>query len=171
MGRRLLRRRGLDLPRQASDARGLLRTRSRCPPVGRNRGRAGATTAAEGRRSRNDLWIAQIEATMETVPTVARLHATKGLPRTSHALAFIGNAKRAQARNALQVVLAQPDLVRGNPAFGIAGARYCLRGHDKWNARIRPFKGRGTNEEDPLNQLRQCLACVREDARAKRNKN
>ena len=83
---------------------------------------------------------------------------------------FIGNAKRAQARNAMQVVLAQPDLVRGNPAFGIAGARYCLRGHDKWNARIRPFKGRGTNEEDPLNHLRQCLACVREDARAKRNK-
>jgi hypothetical protein len=83
---------------------------------------------------------------------------------------FLGNVKRAQARHAMQVVLAQPELVRGNPAFGVAGARYCLRGHDKWNARVRPFKGRGKNEEDPLNHLRQCLACVREDARARRNK-
>ena len=41
---------------------------------------------------------------------------------------------------------------------------------DKWNARIRPFKGRGRNEEDPLNHLRQCLACVREDAQARRNR-
>jgi len=83
---------------------------------------------------------------------------------------FIGSVKRAQARHAMQVVLAQPDLVRGNPAFGVAGARYCLRGHDKWNARIRPFKGRGKNEEDPLNHFRQCMTCVREDARAKRTK-
>jgi hypothetical protein len=83
---------------------------------------------------------------------------------------FIGWVKREQARRAMQVVLAQPDLVRGNPAFGVAGARYCLRGHDKWNARIKPFKGRGKNEEDPLNHLRQCLVCVREAAQARRNK-
>jgi hypothetical protein len=83
---------------------------------------------------------------------------------------FIGEVKREQARRAMQIVLGQPDLVRGNPAFGVAGARYCLRGHDKWNARVRPFKGRGRNEEDPMNHLRQCLACVREDARARRNK-
>ena len=83
---------------------------------------------------------------------------------------FIGAVKREQAQRAMRVVLAQPDLVRGNPAFGVAGARYCLRGHDKWNARIRPFKGRGKNEEDPQNHLRQCLTCVRESARAKRNK-
>ena len=83
---------------------------------------------------------------------------------------FIGSVKREQARRAMQVVLAQPDLVRGNPAFGVAGARFCLRGHDKCNARVRPFKGRGTNEEDPMNHLRQCMTCVREDARAKRNK-
>jgi hypothetical protein len=83
---------------------------------------------------------------------------------------FVGWVKREQARRAMQVVLAQPDLVRGNPAFGAAGARYCLRGHDKWNARIKPFKGRGKNEEDPLNHLRQCLVCVREAAQARRNK-
>jgi hypothetical protein len=83
---------------------------------------------------------------------------------------FIGRVKRAQARRVLQVMHSQPDLPRGNPAFGVAGASYCLRGHDKWNARVRPFKGRGKNEEDPLNHLRQCLACVREDAQARRNR-
>ncbi|TMD52534.1 MAG: hypothetical protein E6I83_08710 [Chloroflexi bacterium] len=83
---------------------------------------------------------------------------------------FIGEVKRGQAQRVMKVMHAQPDLPRGNPAFGVAGARFCLRGHDKWNARIRPFKGRGKNEEDPLNHLRQCLACVRDDARAKRNK-
>ena len=83
---------------------------------------------------------------------------------------FIGEVKRGQAQRVMKVMHAQPDMPRGNPAFGVAGARFCLRGHDKWNARIRPFKGRGKNTEDPLNHLHQCLACVREDARAKRNK-
>ncbi|HYV22163.1 MAG TPA: hypothetical protein VEN31_05875 [Candidatus Bathyarchaeia archaeon] len=83
---------------------------------------------------------------------------------------FIGVVKRTQAQRVLQTIHSQRDLPRGNPAFGVAGARYCLRGHDKWNARIRPFKGRGKNAEDPMNHLHQCLACVREDARAKRNK-
>ena len=83
---------------------------------------------------------------------------------------FIGTIKRNQAVRVVTAVNSQLDLPRGNPAFGVAGARFCLRGHDKWNARIRPFKGRGKNAEDPLNHLRQCLACVREDARARRNK-
>jgi hypothetical protein len=82
---------------------------------------------------------------------------------------FIGTIKRKQAVRVLTAVNAQPNLPRGNPAFGVAGARFCLRGHDKWNARIRPFKGRGKNTEDPMNNLRQCLACVREDAQARRN--
>jgi len=81
---------------------------------------------------------------------------------------FISDVKRAQAHSVMQVIHAQPDLPRGNPAFGIAGSRYCLRGHDKWNARVRPFKGRGKNQEDPNLHLRQCLACVRIDARARR---
>ena len=83
---------------------------------------------------------------------------------------FIGEVKRTQAQRVMRTIHSQVDLPRGNPAFGVAGARYCVRGHDKWNARVRPFKGRGKNEEDPLNHLRQCLACVREDAREKRNK-
>jgi len=81
---------------------------------------------------------------------------------------FLGEVKRAQARLVMRVIHSQPDLPRGNPAFGVAGARYCLHGHDKWNARIRPFKGRGRNQEDPNNHLRQCLECVRLDARERR---
>jgi hypothetical protein len=81
---------------------------------------------------------------------------------------FIGEVKRSQARMVMQLVHTQPDLPRGNPAFGVAGTRYCLNGHDKWNARVRPFKGRGKNQEDPNLHLRQCLECVRIDARARR---
>ena len=81
---------------------------------------------------------------------------------------FIGEVKRSQARSVAQVIQSQPDLPRGNPAFGLAGTRYCLNGHDKWNARVRPFKGRGKNQEDPNLHLRQCLECVRIDARARR---
>jgi len=81
---------------------------------------------------------------------------------------FMGDVKRSQARLVMQVIHSQPDLPRGNPAFGVAGSRYCLRGHDKWNARIRPFKGRGKNQVDPNLHLRQCLVCVRVDARARR---
>lgn len=83
-------------------------------------------------------------------------------------LPFIGSVKREQALRVLTVVNSQSKLARGNPAFGVAGARYCLRGHDKWNARIRPFKGRGKNVDDPGLHRRQCLTCVREDARARR---
>ena len=81
---------------------------------------------------------------------------------------FIGEVKRSQAQLVMQVIHSQPDLPRGNPAFGVAGARYCLHGHDTWNARVRPFKGRGKNNEDPNLHLRQCLECVRIDARARR---
>lgn len=83
---------------------------------------------------------------------------------------FIGEVKSSQAINVMRVIHSQRRLPRGNPAFGEAGARYCLRGHDKWNARIKPFKGRGRNKEDPLNHFRQCMQCVREDARMKTKK-
>jgi hypothetical protein len=82
-------------------------------------------------------------------------------------LPFVGSVKRAQALRVLSIVNQQPRLPRGNPSFGVAGARYCLRGHDKWNARIRPFRGRGVSEVDPERHLRQCLTCVREAARAR----
>jgi hypothetical protein len=99
-----------------------------------------------------------------------RVFTAEGVQLGLHLLwPFIGEVKRSQAKLVLQVIHAQPDLPRGNPAFGIAGARYCLNGHDKWNARIRPFKGRGKNQQDPNRHLRQCLVCVRIDARARRN--
>jgi hypothetical protein len=81
---------------------------------------------------------------------------------------FIGRVKREQAQRVLKVFHLQPDLPRGNPAFGVAGGRYCLRGHDKWNARVRQFSGRGRNTVDPKNHLRQCLECARIDARERR---
>jgi hypothetical protein len=84
---------------------------------------------------------------------------------------FIGDVKRRQAQSVMRTINAQPDLQRGNPAFGIAGARYCLRGHDKWNARVRRFKGRGRNDSDPGRYLHQCLESVRDGARGRRNIN
>ncbi len=76
---------------------------------------------------------------------------------------FIGDVKRAQAIAVMKVAHSQPDLPRGNPAFGAAGSRYCLRGHDKWAARIRPYVSRGVGREDGY--LHQCLVCMREQAR------
>lgn len=137
---------------------------------------ADSGTAPELLRLKDALGLGTISGVQKAKPPRKpyrrwRVFTIKRVFRALHMLwPFIGEVKRAQARRAMQVVLAQPDLVRGNPAFGVAGARYCLRGHDKWNARVKPFKGRGKNEEDPLNHLRQCLTCVREDARARRNK-
>jgi hypothetical protein len=98
-----------------------------------------------------------------------RVFTPAGVQMALHLLwPFIGDVKRRQARVVLQVINSQPDLARGNPAFGVAGARYCLNGHDKWNARVRPFKGRGRNDEDPNLHLRQCLECLRIAARERR---
>jgi hypothetical protein len=83
---------------------------------------------------------------------------------------FMGEVKRTQAQRVMRTIQGQADLPRGNPSFGVPGTRYCLRGHDKWNARVRPFKGRGKNVDDPMNHLRQCLQCVREAARTRRKK-
>jgi hypothetical protein len=98
-----------------------------------------------------------------------RIQASKDVQRALHLLwPFIGNVKRNQAQLVMLVVNTQPDLPRGNPAFGVAGARFCRRGHDKWTARLRPFTGRGRHDQDPHRHLSQCLECVRIDARARR---
>ena len=73
---------------------------------------------------------------------------------------FIGDVKRAQAQHVMKTIHGQPDLPRGNPAFGVAGARYCLRGHDKWNARIRPFKGRGEDRRGSA-EPSKAMSCMR----------
>jgi len=79
---------------------------------------------------------------------------------------FLGGVKRDQAQKVMRVIHAQPDLVRGNPTFGPAGARYCLRGHDKWTARVRPYMPRG--RDNGASDRRQCLECVRDAARTRR---
>jgi hypothetical protein len=137
---------------------------------------ADSGTAPELLRLQNAIGVGTISGVRKAKPPRKpyrrwRVFTIQKVFRALHLLwPFIGEVKRAQARHAMQIVLSQAELTRGNPAFGVAGARYCLRGHDKWNARIRPFKGRGKNAEDPMNNLRQCMTCVREAARAKRNK-
>lgn len=77
-----------------------------------------------------------------------RIQASGDVQRALHLLwPFIGDVKRTQAQLVMRLINAQGDLPRGNPAFGLAGARFCLRGHDKWNARVRPFKGVGRIKE------------------------
>jgi hypothetical protein len=81
---------------------------------------------------------------------------------------YLGEVKRSQASVALGVVSAQAALPRGNPAWGNRKAR-CIRGHDYETARVRPFRSRGKNIGAPR-ASHQCLACVREAARARRAK-
>ena len=98
-----------------------------------------------------------------------RIQASGDVQRALHLLwPFIGNVKRDQAQRVMRVINTQLDLPRGNPAFGVAGARFCRRGHDKWTGRRRPFRGRGRNDQDPNRHLSQCLECARIDARARR---
>lgn len=78
----------------------------------------------------------------------------------------IGPVKRSQAHIRLAVVLAQPPLPRGNPAWG-SHKTHCVRGHEYAAARVRPFRGRGKNIEAPR-ASHQCLRCVREDARTRK---
>ena len=59
---------------------------------------------------------------------------------------FIGAVKRILAKSVTEIVNTQPELPRGNPAFGVPGARVCLRGHDKWSVRVRPFRSRERTE-------------------------
>lgn len=78
----------------------------------------------------------------------------------------IGPVKSMQAASRLAIVLAQPTLPRGDPAWGNRKTR-CSRGHEYATARIRPFRSRGVNTEAPR-ASKQCLTCVREDARERR---
>jgi hypothetical protein len=114
----------------------------------------------------NDLRNSRIEAATEALSSLAGLYRREGPPRLHLLWPFIGQVKRLQARRALATVDGQLDLSRGDPAFGVAGSRFCLRRHDKWTARQRPYVARG--KDNGPNDRRQCLECVRADARAKR---
>lgn len=79
----------------------------------------------------------------------------------------LGSVKREQADAAVAVVTAQPALLRGNPAWGNRKS-HCVNGHEYATARVRPFHSRGVNAE-PRRASAQCLACLREYARKKRD--
>lgn len=78
----------------------------------------------------------------------------------------IGPVKRQQSDSRLAIVLAQPPLPRGNPAWGNRKT-HCVNGHEYSKARMRPFRSRGKNSQ-PRRASKQCLACLREYARAVR---
>lgn len=79
---------------------------------------------------------------------------------------WLGSVKKEQAERVVAVLVSQPTLPRGNPAWG-SHKTHCIRGHEYTSARARPFRSRGINSQ-PRRSSKQCLVCVREDARRKR---
>jgi len=78
---------------------------------------------------------------------------------------WLGSVKRIQAAFVMATVAAQPALPRGNPAWGSHKTR-CVNGHDYTIARVRPYRARSGGTERRASK--QCLACVREGARRRR---
>lgn len=78
---------------------------------------------------------------------------------------WLSHVKRVQAQRVLDTLAAQPELPRGNPAWGNNKTR-CVNGHEYATARIRPFVARkGGAERRPSSG---CLECLREYARRRR---
>lgn len=80
-------------------------------------------------------------------------------------LPWIGGVKCAQALSAIRTIDAQPKLPRGRTEWG-SHKTHCIHGHEYATARIRPYVSRGRSIERRASK--QCLECVREQARAKR---
>jgi hypothetical protein len=78
---------------------------------------------------------------------------------------WLGEVKRAQAQRMLDVVRAQPELPRGNPAWGNRKT-HCINGHEYATARMRPYVARGVG--NPRRENQQCLVCLRDYARKQR---
>lgn len=91
------------------------------------------------------------------------------LPEAEHVLRslwpWLGSIKRVQAVCVMTTVVAQPQLPRGNPAWGSHKTR-CVNGHDYTIARVRPYRARTGGTERRASK--QCLACAREGARRRR---
>lgn len=95
-----------------------------------------------------------------------RIHTVDGVRRMLHALLpWLGVVKRRQAFAAVAVIDAQPSLPRGRVEWG-SHKTHCIHGHEYASARIRPYVSRGVGIERRANK--QCLACSREQARARR---
>jgi hypothetical protein len=80
-------------------------------------------------------------------------------------LPWLGEIKRKQAFDALAVIDGQPVLPRGRTEWG-SHKTHCIHGHEYASARVRPYAGRGVGI--PRRDSKQCLACAREQARARR---
>jgi len=79
---------------------------------------------------------------------------------------WLGEVKRDQATRVISIVAGQATLPRGNPAWG-SHKTHCVHGHAYDTARVRPYCGRGVGIQRRANK--QCLACSREQARARRS--
>jgi len=78
---------------------------------------------------------------------------------------WLGTVKREQARAAIAVLRSQAVLPRGNPFWG-SHKTHCVHGHEYSTTRIRPYRSRGVGI--PRRANKQCLACSREQAQARR---
>ena len=79
---------------------------------------------------------------------------------------WLGEVKRAQALAALRVIDAQPPLPRGRLEWG-SHKTHCVHGHEYATARLRAYASRSSNGIQRRSS-KQCLVCVREQARARR---
>jgi len=80
---------------------------------------------------------------------------------------WLGEVKRAQAARMLDVLHAQAELPRGNPAWGNRKT-HCVNGHEYATARVRPYIARGGGVQRRDNQA--CLVCLRDYARKQRQR-
>jgi hypothetical protein len=95
-----------------------------------------------------------------------RLQRFDEIRRVLHLLQpMLGQVKRQQAFHALRVVDRQPALPRGRVEWG-SHKTHCIRGHEYATARVREYVSRGKGV--PRRASKQCLVCVRDQARARR---
>jgi hypothetical protein len=93
-----------------------------------------------------------------------RLQQADGVRRVVHLLQpSLGQVKRVQAWTALAVVDQQPVLPRGRPDWG-SHKSHCVHGHEYATARLKPYVSRTKTGAQRRNS-KQCLVCVREQAR------
>ena len=80
---------------------------------------------------------------------------------------WVNAVKREQLALVHEVLAGQPLLPRGRPDWGNRKT-HCIRGHEYATARIRPYRARGKGQEH--RDSKQCLVCVREQARLRRER-
>ncbi len=95
-----------------------------------------------------------------------RVQQCDGVRQVIHVLLpWMSGVKRAQAFAAIKTIADQPALSRGRAEWG-SHKTHCIHGHEYATARVRLYVSRGVDIEPRASK--QCLACVREQARTKR---